>query len=171
MCPDPTLGDSAGHPKLQEEAEAKENDCSFFFACHKQKSKVKECLEGPSTQLQLYTNRDLLPMVVSGLRCWHTFAVHMLDYEEPANLQPRKRIDVVRYTAIFPNSGTAANNIGHIKLVCFSVEFISGHLVRHTAEAWVERANQSHHRSLRSPSAVHISAYQRDRLGAGCADK
>ena len=117
---------------------------------------MKQWLEDQSLQLQLYTNRKTLPMVVSGLKCWHNFAVNVLDYHNNATLPPRKCSDVVRYTAVFTNSGTAANYIGHIKKACF--------LLSLPVETWYQQPVRVALKGLTKATIDHFGGPQRCRF-------
>ena len=71
------------------------------LACDQNTSKVWQMPEEQSLQVQLYTNRKTLRMIVSGLRCWHNFATNVLDYHIYSTLPLRRCADTVRYVAIF----------------------------------------------------------------------
>ena len=64
------------------------------------------------------TQRRSLPQFAAGLRCWHHFAVGVLDYTDTATLPPVCEQDVVRWLQIFNNPGTASNYLGHLRWAC-----------------------------------------------------
>jgi len=59
-----------------------------------------------------------LPQICSGLRCWHAFAVGVLQMSENHTLPPRSDNDVVLYVCIFRNGGTCKNYISALRFGC-----------------------------------------------------
>ena len=66
----------------------------------------------------------------SGLKLWHNFAVGVLQYPPSNTLPPQKPADILKFSYLFNNKGTAANYIGTIKWACdnkgLSVEWYDG---------------------------------------------
>ena len=61
--------------------------------------------------LRLESKRGSLRTVVSGLKAWHGFAEHVLDYPCTATSPPRTDAGV----SVLTNAGTAANYVGFVK--------------------------------------------------------
>ena len=64
------------------------------------------------------TNRKSSASVASGLRAWHAFAVHVLDYKPEKTLPPACSAHVQRFIVFFRNAGTAANYVSYINWAC-----------------------------------------------------
>ncbi len=79
---------------------------------------VLQVLDDSEQALRLETVRKSLPQVAAGLKCWHMFAVDVLEYDDCATLPPDRSKDVCRWMACFSNAGTACNYLSYVRWVC-----------------------------------------------------
>ena len=59
-----------------------------------------------------------LPRIASGLRCWHRFAVEVLNMQAEQTLPPQCDAHVILYTAVFRNGNTCKNYISSLRFGC-----------------------------------------------------
>ena len=59
-----------------------------------------------------------LPQIASGLRCWHRFAVDVLNMPADVTLPPKHDSHVILYSSIFRNGGTCKNYISSLRFGC-----------------------------------------------------
>lgn len=77
------------------------------------KRKLVEMVKGQT----LEPKRKCLVALRSGLRAWHSLAVHVLDYPPHGSFPLRNVEEVVAYRAAFRCPGTPANYVGHIRFL------------------------------------------------------
>lgn len=82
------------------------------------KEVMKDALAQRAQVLQLETNRKSLASMASGLKCWHTFAVGVLEMPEDATLPPQSDSDILLWLCIFKNPGTARNYKSFVRFAC-----------------------------------------------------
>ena len=59
-----------------------------------------------------------LPRIASGLRCWHRFAIEVLNLQPLETLPPRDDSQVILYCSVFRNAGTCKNYISSLRFGC-----------------------------------------------------
>ena len=83
-----------------------------------QAHEAQRMLEIKAASLKASTQKRSLASVASGLRCWHQFAVTVLQYRPEETLPPKCARDIVYFVAIFQNPGTARNYVSYVRWAC-----------------------------------------------------
>ena len=118
-----------GVPRFQDQSIPRKRLAVLMDAVAASPQQVMEMLQ-EQAEVMKRKSRLATASTASGLKLWHNFAVGVLLYPPSNTLPPQKPADILKFSYLFNNKGTAANYIGTIKWACdnkgLSVDWYDG---------------------------------------------